>query len=327
MTTFGWDASHYDAPPTQRDGIDFYTHKLTDGNRWYEDAEFKQALENARDLGIPILGAYHVLWGNASIEAQAQWYIERLDALTPWWRTLPPGQFILQADAEPFSYNKAPTITQINRWLDLVTAARGIPKEGQSYSPVWYYSTSVTALRYDLWQSNYGANPRLHYRQAYPGDSSPRWNAPKNPLLLQYGSNATIGNQTTCDANAFRGDLKQLIAALGGGGGSEDEVGDKFIATYKTPDRQRLRLCDGFEYREIPMDVDVERELEKKYGARIVLGSVEELDGVSGPLYVPTKDRVPSTAPAGDGLTADEVSEIVRDEINNTRLAVDPPTD
>lgn len=220
-TTFGTDASHYDAPLAVRDGLDFYTHKLTDGDHFFEDVEFGPAMGAARSLGIPILGAYHVLHGGRSIANQAAWLIARADALTPWWRT--HDCWIWQCDAEPFSYLTAPSIEEVNAFGDAVCARADCPAQRfLAYAPAWHYGSSLTRLRYRLWHSNYGANPVGAYRAVYPGNTSSRWTArtgtgtviPVDPLLLQYGSNTTIAGQTTCDANAFRGTLDQLRAAL-----------------------------------------------------------------------------------------------------------------
>jgi hypothetical protein len=57
------------------------------------------------------------------------------------------------------------------------------------------------------------------FKGLYPGDSSSRWNAYSGqvPEILQYSSSATIGGQTTCDANAYRGTLAELTALLAPG--------------------------------------------------------------------------------------------------------------
>jgi hypothetical protein len=212
-TTFGWDASHFDAPPAVRDGVDLYTHKLTDGDHFFEDVEFGPAVNAARGLGVPILGPYHVLHGGRSIANQADWLLARADALTPWWRR--HDCWIWQADAEPFDYLTAPTIEEINAFGDAVCARAGVPAARfLAYAPAWHYGSSLTRLRYRLWHSSYGSNPVGPYRTVYPGNTSSRWNAPVDPLLLQYGSKTTIAGQTTCDADAFRGTLDQLRTAL-----------------------------------------------------------------------------------------------------------------
>lgn len=215
MTTFGWDDSHYGEPPRARDGIDLYTHKLTDGDHYYEDAEYKIAMEAARALGIPILGPYHVLHGRRSIERQALWLVERATKLTPWWQDWPDWTW--QVDAERFSYFVAPTIDEVNAFGAEISRLTGSPLTAiPGYCPSWVYGENLRRLQLPWWQSNYGANPALPYRQAYPGDTSQRWNGPIPALMLQYGSNTIIAGQRTCDANAYRGTLSQLKAALKG---------------------------------------------------------------------------------------------------------------
>jgi hypothetical protein len=216
MTVFGWDASHYDEPPAARDGIDFYLHKITDGNRYYEDPAYLAALDAARGLGIPILGSYHVLHGGVPAADQVGWWVERVTALTPWWRDHP--LWIWQIDAERFTYLTAPTIDEVNAAGDEVCRRTGCPAgRVLAYAPPWLYGDQLTGLRYRLWSSNYAGNPSGGYRDVYPGDSSAQWHAPVEPLILQYSSRATIAGQSTCDADAFRGDLDALTRLLDGG--------------------------------------------------------------------------------------------------------------
>jgi GH25 family lysozyme M1 (1,4-beta-N-acetylmuramidase) len=259
MTTFGWDASHYDDPPGARDGIDFYTHKLTDGDHFYLDPEYRAAMDAARAVGIPVLGAYHVLHGQRSLRSQAQWMVERADALTPWWRTWP--YWIWQMDCEPFGYNIRPTVAECNAFGHELMAASGRPLHAvEGYLPAWSYGSDVTLLEFPWWQSSYvaGSGP---YRSLYPGDTSSRWTAAgRRADFLQYSSSAVIAGQTTCDANAFVGTLDDLKTFLGmgiaptppaqnGGNGMYffgDEVGTQYVAdsdlerywVFSGPDRQ-----------------------------------------------------------------------------------------
>lgn len=217
MTIFGWDTSNYDDPPTVRDGIDFLTHKAAEGHHFYYDREYRQSMENARSLGIPVLGAYFVNHPG-SVADQVDWFIQILDQDTPWWRT--HECFVLQIDAEHFSYMpSAPTLAEIQAFGDRLVNVHGIdPRRILAYAPRWLYGDTLAGLTYRLWASDYGGNPYLHYRDAYPGDADvKRWRSysGQEPLILQYGSNTTIGNQTTCDANAFRGTLAELMTILG----------------------------------------------------------------------------------------------------------------
>jgi len=214
VTIHGWDASHYDAPPTARDGIDFYTHKAAEGHKFYRDAEYGPALNAARNLGIPVLGSYFVNH-SGSVADQADWWVSIVNADTPWWRTVP---WIWQIDAEKFPYmDRAPTLAEINALGDAICARTGSPASSVvAYAPKWLYGDNLKGLKYRLWASNYGSNPAVPYRQAYPGDSSPRWVAysGQTPIILQYGSKTTIAGQTTCDANAYRGTLAELVSLI-----------------------------------------------------------------------------------------------------------------
>lgn len=214
MTIFGWDASNWDDPPASRDGIDFYTHKVTEGDHFYFDAEYSTSIAAAHHLGIPVLGSYHVQHGGKSIGSQAAWWVDQVESLSPWWRQQPA--WIWQIDAEKFDYMTAPTIAEVNALGDEVVRLTGCPRHSVvAYAPHWLYGSALSGLRYPIWASDYGTNAAGPYRTTYPGDTSSRWAG--NPLILQYSSQATIAGQTTSDANAYRGTIDQLIAALNGG--------------------------------------------------------------------------------------------------------------
>lgn len=214
MTIFGWDASHYDAPPTRRDGVDWYTHKCAEGHHFYKDAEYQAAMNAARNLGVPVLGAYFVNHPG-TVADQADWWVSIVERETPWWRQVP---FIWQIDAERFKYmSRAPTLAEINALGDAVCQRAKVPASSViAYAPKWLYGDTLKGLKFRLWASSYGTNPAVPYRDAYPGDTSSRWGAysGQTPIILQYGSRTTIAGQTTCDANAFRGTLDQLRALL-----------------------------------------------------------------------------------------------------------------
>lgn len=213
VETYGWDASNYDNPPGARDGIDFYTHKLSDGDHYYADPKYTAAMEAARALGVPILGAYHVLHGGRSISAQGAWMIQLADQRTPWWRTHP--YWVWQLDAEPFAYLTRPTIEECNAFCAYMVANTGVPVRSMlGYLPAWSYGTQVQQLAYPWWASSYvtGSGP---YQALYPGNSSGRWvGGGRHADILQYTSSAVIAGQTTSDANAFAGSLDQLKAFL-----------------------------------------------------------------------------------------------------------------
>jgi hypothetical protein len=241
MTIFGNDCSHFDAPDTRpmfADGITFQTHKAG-GDK--DDAELGQWWTYVRGYRDRVLlGAYWVLYpGRPAARAEA--FIARLDSQCPGWRDAP---FILQADCEKWNGDPGtvPSIAEINAFCDrLVQLAPKLRPIG--YLPPWVYPNAA-AFRYPLWASRYGSNPTGHYRELYPGDSSLRWSDYGHvPAILQYGSNTIIGNQTTCDANAFRGTLAELTALAAPGWAQEGndltmdqaEFNAMTIKAYKDP--------------------------------------------------------------------------------------------
>ena len=221
VVTYGWDTSHYDDPPTSRDGIDFFSHKLTDGDHYYEDPEYTASMNAMRGLGVEVLGAYHVLHGKQSISNQVDWFIQRATALTPWWHDEP--DWFWQLDCEPFTYLVRPTIDECNQAADLLVQRTGRRAQAVwGYLAPWSYGVDVQRFKYPFWNSNYGTNPTGPYRNVYPGNSSSRWiGGGRRADILQYGSNTIIAGQTTCDANAYAGTLDQLKTFIRGSGGTD----------------------------------------------------------------------------------------------------------
>lgn len=216
MTIFGSDVSHYDAADTRAmftEGIAFQTHKAGGDANDAELATWWNYVKGYRDRVL--LGAYWVLYPG-SPASRAGSFVSRLDSQCPGWRD---GPFILQADCEKWNGDAAtvPSVAEVNAFCDALvkSAPKLVPI---AYMPDWVYG-DLSALRYPLWSSKYvGGNP-AGYKAMYPGDSSSKWAAygGKTPAVLQYTSSATIGGQTTCDANAFRGTLAELTALLAPG--------------------------------------------------------------------------------------------------------------
>jgi hypothetical protein len=217
MTIFGWDMSHFDAPSIGNalaEGIVFVTHKAGGDAT---DAELPAWWAGVRGLDPAkvLLGAYWVLYpGNPTARADA--FLARLDAACPGWRDRP---FLLQADCEKWNSNPAtvPSRAEIKAFCDRLVAK--CPKlQPIVYAPKWVYAEGLAGLPYPLWASSYvtGSGP---FKALYPGDSNSRWGAysGQTPAILQYTSSATIGGQTTCDANAFRGTKDQLEALVAPG--------------------------------------------------------------------------------------------------------------
>lgn len=224
MTIFGWDMSHYDAPDIGNaieQGISFITHKIGGDRNDPEAAVWWQDVKSERSRVL--LGGYWVLrpdrWASAVTDAGM--FAAQLDRVCPGWRD---GPFILQADCEKWNNSEStvPSVNQINGFCDRLRAIapKLIPI---AYVPEWVYGSAVENLRYPIWASSY-VKSSGSFKQLYPGDRSARWDAygGKTPLILQYTSSATIGGQTTCDANAYRGTLAQLTAQLAPGWAREE---------------------------------------------------------------------------------------------------------
>jgi len=232
---YGWDASHYDNPPNASrmisEGFSFYTHKLGgDAN----DAEADDSWDNVRDYRDHLLvGGYWVvrpdLHGNPTTDADA--FLARLDDQCPTWRNAP---FILQADCESWgdsSGKKKPNKTHIKAFCDRLRA------KAPKLMPIVYaskgdYGDSLTGLPYPLWNARYslsyqtGTASMLYARALAAGSGWGKYSG-QVPLIWQFTSSATIAGQTTCDANAFRGTLKELTALLAPGWESNDmEISD-----------------------------------------------------------------------------------------------------
>lgn len=222
MTIYGWDMSHYDAPgigDAISEGIRFITHKAGGDATDAEMDDWWNNVKNKRDQIL--VGSYWVLYpGNPS--GRADQFISRLDDTCPGWRDAP---FILQVDCEMWGGDAAtvPSKNEIEAFCDRLV--QRMPKlRPIVYGPKWVYGNSLSGLNYPLWASNYVSGSG-GFKSLYPGDGSSRWSAYSGqvPAILQYTSSATIGGQTTCDANAFRGTLAELTQ-LTAPGWSEDEM-------------------------------------------------------------------------------------------------------
>lgn len=218
MTTlFGWDASHYDAIPTGRmvvqEGITFMTHKIGGDALDAEAAGWWQAMLGVR--GQVLLGGYWVL-RRTDGAAAADAFLNRLDDVCPGWRN---GPFILQLDCETWNDGDTPAPTKSQIAACVARLKAKAPKlQPIVYAPEWVYGNSLTGLDAPLWASSY-VDGSGYASELYPGDSSGRWDpySGKTPKVLQFTSKATIAGQSTCDANAFRGSITDLITLLAPG--------------------------------------------------------------------------------------------------------------
>lgn len=196
-----------------RDGIRFLTHKATEGNS-VRHAHYGTVLTHARDAGIPVLGAYHVVRSGPPIASQVAYLITTLDAATPWWRTHP--NFFIQVDLEKWPYDPVSAMVGC-AFADAARHATG--KYVIVYASKGQYGNTIPA-GCDIWNAAYPSSHAAHYSALYPGDGGSGWNvySGRTPVIWQYASTATIGSQPGCDANAYRGTLDQLITLTRTGG-------------------------------------------------------------------------------------------------------------
>lgn len=220
MTTlFGPDLSHYDAAPDGlgarlvREGFTFCTHKIGGDALDAEAAAWWQAMLPVR--GQVLLGGYWVL-RRTDGAAAADAFLARLDVVCPGWRN---GPFILQLDCESWNSGATPAPTKSQIAACVARLKAKMPKlQPIVYAPEWVYGNSLTGLDAPLWASSY-VDGSGYASELYPGDSSGRWDpySGQTPKILQFSSKATIAGQTTCDANAFRGTITDLITTLAPG--------------------------------------------------------------------------------------------------------------
>lgn len=225
MTIHGWDASHYDVDPARGPmdmvaakaaGVRFYVHKVTEGTS-FVDGTSPTMLARARNAAIPLIGGYHVLHSN-NINAQVDWYVSHLPA---WWDQ---GPWLTQLDCERWE-NDFPPPSAVKAWCDRFHQL--YPR----YTPIVYaskgqYGDRLLGLGYPLWNANYPTGIGRPLAAAYGaagGDTGVGWSAysGQTPVIDQFTSNATIGSQKRCDANAYRGTIDELKALVTTGGESD----------------------------------------------------------------------------------------------------------
>lgn len=219
MTKFLWDLSHYDfdrhpvsLADAKRAGISGVTCKATEGD-WYVDPNLDDFGRQLLEVDFAVAGSYHVLHRGGLADQVDFWY-RTVNAKIPHWRD--HACWIWQVDAERWKDGN-PTPAEVEEFADRTAAKVGCePTQVVVYGPGWVYGATLARLSYHLWQSAYGANPALPYRKAYPGDQAAGWDAYSGqvPIILQFGSRTTIGQQHTCDANAVRVDTDEALQAL-----------------------------------------------------------------------------------------------------------------
>lgn len=228
------------------DGIDFFTFKATESTN-VRHRHYAQAMYEARAAGIPVLGAYHVVRSTTPVAAQVAYFLRYLDEVTPWWRSHPC--FFLQADLERWSYDSVSPSTG-SAFNFALKAAQ--PKRVITYASRGQYGDGLSGIGTPLWNANYMVSASYPYRDGYTrsgGDGGPGWRAYSGqvPVLWQYTSNASIGSQHTCDANAFRGTLAQLKSLIGSTASpiTAEEIEHMLVLVRKAGEDRQVWLADG----------------------------------------------------------------------------------
>lgn len=217
-TIFGWDASHYDGDLTDADlaraaaeGIEFFSHKIGEGLS-NTDTTAAGALNAARAAGIRVIGGYYFIHSGDMV-AQAVRCIALADKYVPWWRQF--GGWFWQTDAETDVGGHLPSPAEVKLFSD--TLASKSRKRVIVYASHGQYGDRLRGLGHPLWNANYPSTRKAGFKDLYPGNSYAGWTAysGQTPAICQYTSSATIAGHTTCDANAFRGSIDELLALIG----------------------------------------------------------------------------------------------------------------
>jgi GH25 family lysozyme M1 (1,4-beta-N-acetylmuramidase) len=218
QVTYLWDASHYDGNLTKAilvrakaEGIEGFTHKLGEGLSNVDDTA-GTALAAARAAGILAIGGYWFVHGNDSPVAEAKRCIAVADQHESWWRTF-PGWF-WQTDAETSS-SGLPSPAYVKTFSDTLASLSG--RKVIVYASHGMYGNRLAGLGHPLWNANYPTNRQAGFKSLYPGNSYAGWTkySGQTPVICQYTSSATIAGRTTCDANAFRGGVDELLNLIG----------------------------------------------------------------------------------------------------------------
>jgi hypothetical protein len=259
MTLYFWDASDFDwvrgpmnLAAAKADGITGFSYKFTEAT-WIKHEHSGEAVARARDAGMEFIGGYHVVRSTSPAE-QVDYFLSYLDAAAPWWRDFPG--FFLQVDLEIWPYDRVTAATGAE-FTRLLQAAQ--PKAVLLYASRGQYGDQLTGVDAPLWNANYGANPIVHYPDAYPGDGSVRWvsYSGQAPAFLQYGSQLRIGTQPGCDCSAYRGTLDQLRELITGTQSPPQEVDTMkaiLVRFADAADPQQIWYCDGQFRRAVPAE-------------------------------------------------------------------------
>ena len=218
MPLYGWDSSHFDGDLTRTilqrakdEGIAFWTHKIGEGLD-NTDPRAAAAFAAAHAVGFKVVGGYYFIHHGQDMVAQARRCVALADQQAPWWRDF-PGWF-WQTDAENEQGFGLPTPAEVKQFSDTLADLTG--RTVIVYASAGQYGDRLAGLGHKLWNANYGSDPVGGFKALYPGDGYRGWRpySGQTPVLLQYSSKATIAGLATCDANAYRGTLDDLLEEI-----------------------------------------------------------------------------------------------------------------
>lgn len=282
------------------------------------------ALKTAAAAGATLRGGYHcpIHGDQASINRQVDYFRASLDAGDSNWAML---------DVEPFDELGAnwPRWTDVLRFSDRWHQVEQRALAG--YIPRWYWARDpkqpdgglgkpdLTQFPGPLISSSYGDNAAMAPAPLYVhagGDNGAGWGSYGNRIadIWQYGSRAKVaGSSGETDINAYRGSLAQLTKLLLGAppppnppGGSVSGV-DINLDQDTGTDAGSLRNTWVTTFRRIPPDLIARLDRIESNG-KATLQAVKELAAAVAGIA------------EGGGLTADQFRQIVRDELDNTKL-------
>jgi hypothetical protein len=333
---YDWTRGPFDVVAMVADGMVGLTHKATEAAN-VRHVHLADALNRARTAGLSVLGAYHVVRSAPSVSAQVSYFFAYLDQAVPWWRTWPG--FILQVDLEKWSYDpvtykgdtsmaqafgrygRKPTPMGVSEKLRAAGTGASFVSELLARKPstafvVLYaskgqYGDTLAGVGVPLWNANYPSSRAAPYRTLYPGDSGIGWSAysGQTPMLWQYASTATIGTQSGCDVNAFRGTVQQLRSAIGTKPAPIPTMsGDRMLLLVHV--NGKPAVADGMTCRVITdADVDNLRWL-SNHGAIGPLGNNGQFWGGD---YTAAFGVVVSTEPVQVSLSAEDLATLAAD--------------
>lgn len=216
--TYLWDASHYDGNLTtailtraRAEGIEGFTHKLGEGLT-NVDTTAGTALAAARDAGILAVGGYWFIHGNDDPVAEAKRCIAVADEHESWWRTF--AGWFWQTDAET-SPTGLPSPSYVKTFSDTLASLSG--RRVIVYASHGMYGDRLASLGHPLWNANYPSSRKAGFKSLYPGDRFAGWAkySGQTPVIVQYSSSATVAGLHTCDVNAFKGTIQDLLTLIG----------------------------------------------------------------------------------------------------------------